>query len=80
MAERMSTASRMDRARDNAAVSRTVNGQLKRKERANRDKRMVGLIQKGKFPFTPSILNWASTKLGRPSSQLTEADLRGLAQ
>ena len=34
MAERMSTRLRMDRIRDNGAISRTVNGQLKRKAAA----------------------------------------------
>lgn len=80
MAERMSTATRMDRARNNAAISRTVNGQLKRKERANRDKRMAELIRNGKFPYTPAILSWLSTKLGKPSSVITEEDAKGLVK
>lgn len=80
MAERMSTASRMDRARNNAAISRTVNGHLKRKERANRDKRMTELVRKGTFPFTPVILNWIGTKLGKPASYVTAADAQGLVK
>ena len=78
MAERMSTASRMDRARNNAAISRTVNGQLKRKERANRDKRMAELVRNGKFPYTPAVLSWLSTQLGKPSTQITEDEAKGL--
>ena len=80
MAERMSTATRMDRARNNAAISRTVNGQLKRKERANRDKRMAELVRNGKFPYTPAVLSWLSTKLGKPSSQITEEVAKGLVK
>jgi len=68
----------MDRARGNQRVSRIENGHLKRKERANRDKKMVELIQKGKFPYTPAIMSWVSEKLGKPSTQATEADVQEL--
>jgi hypothetical protein len=74
----MSTASRMDRARDNAAVTRTENGHLKRKERANRDKRMAELIGKGTFPYTPAVMSWVSEKLGKKSSQVTEGEVKAL--
>ena len=80
MAERMSTATRMDRARANGKVTRRENGHLKRKERANRDKRMAELVKKGKFPFTPSIINWISVKVGKPSTQLTEADVKAVVK
>ena len=76
MADRMSTASRMDRARDNAAISRAVNGALKRKERTNRDKRMNALIKKGKFPYIPSVMSWLSVKLDKPASQITPDDVK----
>jgi hypothetical protein len=72
MAHRMSTRVRMDRIRDNSAISRTVNGHLKRKERGNRDKRMAALIAKGAFPYTPAIQSWLSEKLGVPFSRITE--------
>src|SRR5947208_7770982 len=45
MATRMSTRVRYDQIRDDHAESRTVNGHLKRKERANRDLRMLHLIR-----------------------------------
>jgi hypothetical protein len=80
MAQRMSTRRRMDRIRDDGAISRTVNGHLKRKERASRDKRMAALIQGGKFPYTPAIQSWISTKLGKPFTQVTEADVRALVK
>ena len=80
MAQRMSTRRRMDRIRDDGAISRTVNGQLKRKERASRDKRMAELIKKGKFPYTPAIQSWVSGKLGVPFSQLKEEDVRSLVK
>lgn len=80
MAERMSTATRMDRIRADGKISRIVNGHLKRKERANRDKKMAELINSGKFPYTPSIQSWVSEKLGKPFTQVTEAEARELAK
>lgn len=65
MADRMSTRRRMDRIRDDHAVSRTINGHLKRKERANRDERMVKLVQGGKFPYTPAVQSWLAVKLDK---------------
>ena len=78
MADRMSTARRMDRARANARVTRQENGAVKRRERANRDKRMAELVGKGAFPYTPAILSWASAKLGKPARQLDDAAIKGL--
>jgi len=78
MAERMSTRIRYDRIRDNGAISRTKNGKLKRKERANRDERMASLIKSGKFPFTPGVQSWISTNLGKPFSQVTEDEVKTL--
>jgi len=80
MADRMSTRRRMDRIRDDHAVSRTVNGHIKRKERANRDKRMAGLIKTGKFPYTPAVQSWVSGKLGKPFTRVTEAEAKALAK
>ena len=70
---------RMDRIRDNGAISRTVNGHLKRKERASRDARMAKLIGAGKFPYTPPVQSWISTKLDKPFTQVTEAEAKALA-
>ena len=80
MAKRMSTRLRYDRIRDKSAISRTVNGHLKRKERANRDARMAGLVKAGTFPFTPAVQSWVSTKLGKPFTQVTEAEAAALAK
>ncbi len=78
MADRMSTRIRYDRIRDNGAISRTRNGHLKRKERNSRDERMNNLIKSGKFPYTPSIQSWISTKLSIPFSQVTEEQVKTL--
>ncbi len=80
MAERMSTATRMDRARANGKLSRIANGHLKRKEQANRAKKMAELIKKGPFPYTPAVQSWVSEQLGKPFTQVTEAEAKELAQ
>ena len=80
MAERMSTSTRMDRARANGKISRIENGTLKRKERAKRDAKMVELLKKGKFPYIPSMQTWVSEKLGKPFTQVTEAEAMELAK
>jgi hypothetical protein len=80
MAERMSTRRRMDRIRDNGAISRTVNGHKKRKERAGRDARMVALIKAGKFPYTPAVQSWLSVKLDKPFGRITEAEAKALTK
>lgn len=80
MATKMSTRRRMDVIRDDSAVSRTVNGHKKRKARASRDARMAKLIKGGKFPYTPAIQSWASTKAGVPFTQLKEADVLALVK
>ena len=72
MAERMSTRVRYDRIRDNGAISRTVNGHLKRKERAARDARMKKLVTEGQYPYTPAVQSWLSVKVGVPFTQITE--------
>lgn len=78
MAYRMSTATRMDRIRANGKISRIENGHLKKKERANRDKKMIELIKKGKFPYIPSVMSWVSEQLGKPSTQVTEAEAKAI--
>lgn len=80
MSEKMSTRVRYDRIRDKSAESRTVNGHLKRKERANRDLRMAGLIKSGKFPYTPAIQSWISIKLDKPFTQVSESEAKSLAK
>ena len=76
MAERMSTARRMDRNRVLGRITRAENGHLKKKERASRDARMLELIRKGTFPYTPAVQSWLSTRLGVPFSQLTADQVR----
>jgi hypothetical protein len=68
---------REQRATDQA-FSRRTNGMLKMKERIRRDKRMVELVKKGTYPYTPTILSWLSSKLDKPSSKIAPADIEAL--
>ncbi|HEY1186027.1 MAG TPA: hypothetical protein VGE74_00160 [Gemmata sp.] len=79
MSDRMSTRIRYDRIRDKSAISRTYNGHLKRKERANRDARMKKLINTGKFPYTPPVQTWLSNQLNVRFSEVTEAMAKEVA-
>ena len=80
MAERMSTRIRYDRIRDKGAASRTVNGHLKRKERANRDARMKMLVGEGTYPYTPAVQSWLSVQLGVPFTQISEEQAKAAAK
>ena len=80
MAERMSTSDRMGRARANGKITRIENGHAKRKERANRDKRMGELLKKGGLPYIPSVMSWLSAKLNKPTSLITADDVKALAK
>ena len=55
--------------------SRRENGMVKTDERERRSKRMLGIIQKGKLPYLPSVMSWLSSTLDKPSKQIVQADV-----
>ena len=57
------------------ALSRRTNGMVKTKERARRQIRMVEIIKKLDFPYTPSVMSWISGELDTPTKQITKADV-----
>ena len=57
------------------AQSRIRNGTEKKKERVRRQTRMVELINKGRLPYTPSIMSWISAQLDKPTKQITQEDI-----
>ena len=61
-------------------ASRNRNDILKTKERVRRDARMREAVQKGKLPYTPPVMSWLSVQLGKPSRQITQADVERLLQ
>jgi hypothetical protein len=58
--------------------SRQVNGMRKTKERIRRDQRMLELVRKGTFPYTPAIRSWLSRQLDKPSRKIEPADVQQL--
>ncbi len=71
---------RREQRRADMAESRRTNGMRKMKERARRDSRMLEIIKQGKFPFTPAVMSWLSTRLDKPSSRIEQADVDRLLQ
>ena len=71
---------RRNQRRFDMAMSRTVNGHLKTRERARREDRMLGLLKAGKFPDTPTVMSWVSRELDKPSSKIPEADVGKLVK
>ena len=57
------------------AKSRRVNGMVKTKERARRDARMRGYVQKGQLHYIPAVMSWLSSKLNKPSHLITQAEV-----
>jgi hypothetical protein len=57
-------------------ASRRYNGVLKTKERVRRDARMKALIQKGTFPYSPTVRSWLSIKLDKPARLITPEDVQ----
>jgi hypothetical protein len=62
------------------ALSRRTNGMRKTSERARRKTRMLEILKKGKFPYTPAVMSWLSATLDKPSRQIVQADVDRLLQ
>ncbi len=58
------------------ALSRRVNGMRKTKERARRDKRMREILQKGTFPYTPSVMSYLSQQIDKPTGKIVAEDVQ----
>jgi hypothetical protein len=71
---------RRQQRQDDMKTSRRKNGVVKKKERARRDTRMLGLIKEGKVPYIPSVMSWLSEKLDKKSTRITQEDVDALAK
>jgi hypothetical protein len=69
---------RREQRRVDMAESRSRNGILKSKERERRDIRMKEIVKKGKLPYTPPVMSWLSSQLGKPSRLITQAEVQKL--
>ncbi len=58
---------RKDQRQVDMALSRLLNGEIKVKERARRDARMLLALKKGTLPYTPVIMSWLSVKTTSPA-------------
>lgn len=61
-----------------AAETRERNKRKKNPERARRDARMMAKLSAGSLPYTPDVMSWLSRKLDKPSSKITDADIKAL--
>ena len=69
---------RFDYRMNDAAETREVNKTRKIPERARRDARMMAKVKAGSLPYTPQVMSWLSRQLDKPSSKITEADIKSL--
>ena len=75
MAAKITRKTRRRMTQEDQRTSRIENGMRKRKERSRRDAALEALVKKGKFPYTPTVRNWLSERLGKPMRQITQADV-----
>ena len=66
-----------ERARKRSKA-RARNRPRKIRERATRDARMILAVQSRPLPYTPWVMSWLSTKLDKPSKEITQADVEGI--
>lgn len=69
---------RLDKRLARAKATRQRNSLSKAKENNRRDELNLSLLKSGQFPYTPNLMNWASVKLGKKTSRLTESDVASL--
>lgn len=62
------------------ALSRRVNGALKADERQRRATRMLDLIRKGQYPYTPAVMSWVSVQLDKPARLISSDEVQALVQ
>ena len=58
------------------AESRHRNDILKVKERQRRHARLKAALQKGKPPYSPTVLSWLSAELDKPGRLITPQDVQ----
>jgi hypothetical protein len=66
---------RREQRRADMAESRHRNGIRKADERERRKTRMLETLKQGKLPYTPVVMSWLSSQLGKRSKLITQADV-----
>jgi hypothetical protein len=80
MADRISRGNRWAARKVRQAETYERNKPKKRDEQARRATRMKELIQKGTYPYTPAVASWVSTQIGKPFTQISEAEVKELVK
>jgi hypothetical protein len=66
---------RREQRRADMAESRHRNGIRKANERVRRTTRMLEILKQGQIPYTPAVMSWLSSQLGKRSKLITQADV-----
>lgn len=61
-----------------AIATKAVNSKRKSAERIRRDAKMIARLKEDSLPYTPEVMSWLSRKLDKPSSKITQADIKTL--
>jgi len=69
---------KIDKRDARAAAARSKNSAKKAAEKLRRQKSMMAIVKKGKFPYTPGVMCWLSDRLGKKASKITSADVKAL--
>jgi hypothetical protein len=69
---------RLDSRREYQKNTRRAKGVLKNAERTRRDERIIAKIRSTEAPYSPEVQSWLSAQLGKPSSRITDADVKAL--
>ena len=69
---------RLDKRLNKAKITRQANSLVKDAERERRKKGMLAILQNGQLPYTPGVMCWLSTELGKKASRVTADDVQTL--
>ncbi|MCI0680913.1 MAG: hypothetical protein L0Y71_02315 [Gemmataceae bacterium] len=69
---------RREQRQTDQAASRLRNGDVKVKEKARRDARLLEVVKKGNPPYLPHVMSWLSQQLDKPSRLITPDDIKQL--
>jgi hypothetical protein len=67
---------RLGRRVTDALETKRVNAIRKSAETRRRDERMIAHLRNDPFPYTANVMSWLSRKLDKPSSRITEQDVK----
>ncbi len=69
---------RLNKRQSRAILTRQVNSLRKGHEQARRERQMHSLLKQGELPYTPGVMSWLSSRLGKKASRITGEDVKTL--